>query len=98
MILLRVSGIAELSRTDPKMNDDGEGDDIWVELLPVQLVDAHRAGFLGRKKKGMTLLYKHLATRQPSFNHLLPAWDINNPRHKGHLSQECNEMRPRFCL
>lgn len=48
--LLRVSGVAELSRPDPKMNDDGEGDDFWVELLPVQLVDTHRAGFLEEKE------------------------------------------------
>lgn len=41
VILLRVSGVAELSRTNPKMNNDGEGDDIWVELLPVQLVNSH---------------------------------------------------------
>lgn len=41
VILLRVSGVAELSRPDPEMNDDGEGDDVWVELLPVQLVDTH---------------------------------------------------------
>lgn len=41
VILLGVSGVAELSRPDPKMNDDGEGDDVWVELLPVQLVDTH---------------------------------------------------------
>lgn len=51
VILLGVSGVAELSGPDPKMNDDGEGDDVWVELLPVQLVDTHRARFLeGRKK------------------------------------------------
>ena len=34
------------------MNDDGEGDDVWVELLPVQLVDAHRAWFLQEHKGG----------------------------------------------
>lgn len=50
VILLRVSGVAELSGPDPEMNDDGEGDDVWVELLPVQLVDAHRARFLWRKE------------------------------------------------
>lgn len=50
VILLRVSGVAELSRPNPEMNDDGEGDDVWVELLPVQLVDPHRAGFLGQRK------------------------------------------------
>lgn len=49
VILLGVSGVAELSRPYPKMHDDGEGDDVRVELLPVQLVDAHRAGFLGEK-------------------------------------------------
>lgn len=46
VILLRVSGVAELSRPNPKVNDDGEGDDVRVELLPVQLVDAHRARLL----------------------------------------------------
>lgn len=52
VILLGVSGVAELSGPDPKMNDNGEGDDVWVELLPVQLVDTHRARFLeGRKSQ-----------------------------------------------
>lgn len=46
VILLGVSGVAQLSGSDSKVNDDGEGDDVWVELLPVQLVDAHRARFL----------------------------------------------------
>lgn len=46
VILLGVSGVAQLSRSDSKVNDDGEGDDVWVELLPVQLVDTHRARFL----------------------------------------------------
>lgn len=50
VILLRVSGVAQLSGADPKVNDDGEGDDVWVELLPVQLVDPHRAGFLQGNK------------------------------------------------
>lgn len=49
-ILLRVSGVAELSGADSEVNDDGEGDDVWVELLPVQLVDPHRAGFLQGNK------------------------------------------------
>lgn len=49
VILLGVSGVAELSGPYPKMHDDGEGDDVRVELLSVQLVDAHRAGFLGEK-------------------------------------------------
>lgn len=51
VILLRVSGVAELSRTNPEVNNDGEGDDLRVELLPVQLVDSHRARFLLRKKQ-----------------------------------------------
>lgn len=54
MILLRVSSVAELSGPDAEMNDDGEGDDVWIELLPVQLVDSHGAGFLdGEKKESM---------------------------------------------
>lgn len=74
VILLRVSGVAELSRADPEMNDDGKGDDIGVELLPVQLVDTHRAGFLrgeGKSVQPVMLQYKHihLTTRQPSFTH-----------------------------
>ena len=48
-ILLGVSGVAELGGTDPEVNDDGEGDDVRVELFPVQLVDAHRAWFLWGK-------------------------------------------------
>lgn len=51
MILLRVSGVAQLSGSDSEVDDDGEGDDIWVELLPVQLVDTHRAGFLQEYKR-----------------------------------------------
>lgn len=50
VILLGVSGVAELRRPDPKMHDDGEGDDVWVELLPVQLVDTHGARFLREKQ------------------------------------------------
>lgn len=50
VILLGVSGVAQLSRSDAKVNDDGEGDDVWVELLPVQLVDTHRAWFLHEYK------------------------------------------------
>ena len=50
VILLRVSSVAELSGPDPKMNNYGEGDDFWVELFSVQLVDSHRAGFLGQKE------------------------------------------------
>lgn len=41
VILLRVSCVAELSRPDPEMNNDRKGDDVWVELLPVQLVNTH---------------------------------------------------------
>lgn len=48
------------------MHDDGEGDDVWVELLPVQLVDAHRAGFLPGGEKGYKKRYA--ATSQPAFN------------------------------
>lgn len=44
--LLRVSGIAELSRADSEMDDDWERDDVWVKLFPIQLVYPHRAGFL----------------------------------------------------
>lgn len=51
VILLRVSSVAELSGPDAEMNDDGEGDYIWVELLPVQLVDTHWAGFLDREQQ-----------------------------------------------
>lgn len=54
VILLGVSGVAELSGPDAEVNDDGEGDDVWVELLPVQLVDAHRARFL-KNREGRTL-------------------------------------------
>lgn len=54
VFLLRVSGVAELSRSDPEVDDDGEGDDVRVELLPVQLVDAHGAGFL-REQTEMSL-------------------------------------------
>lgn len=46
MILLRVACIAELGGPDPEVNDDGEGDDVGVELLAVQLVDTHRARLL----------------------------------------------------
>lgn len=46
VVLLRVSCVAELSGPDAEVNNDWEGDDVWVELLPVQLVDAHRAGLL----------------------------------------------------
>ncbi|MEQ2182450.1 hypothetical protein GOODEAATRI_022402 [Goodea atripinnis] len=38
VILLRVSSVAELSGPDAEVNDDGECDDVWVELLPVQRV------------------------------------------------------------
>lgn len=51
VILLRVSSVAELSGPDAEMNDDGEGDYVWVELLPVQLVDTHWAGFLDRDQQ-----------------------------------------------
>lgn len=85
------------------MNDDGESDDVWVELLPVQLVDAHRARFLQggeKKQRSQHSEEKHIyiATGQPSISHLLPAYEIkNNPPNKGHLSQEHNEMKPRLC-
>lgn len=93
MCLLRVSGVAELSRPDPKMNDDGEGDDVWVELLPVQLVDTHRAGFLEEKEARRVSAHSQVAIRQPPFNHPLPVCEItNNPHLKGRLSRECNEM------
>lgn len=62
VILLRVSGIAELSRTNPEVNDDGEGDDVWVELLPVQLVDPYRARLLQGKKE------KKVASQSPATN------------------------------
>ena len=96
--LLRVSGVAELSRPDPKMNDDGEGDDVWVELFPVQLVDTHRAGFLvgerSQNSEPWCSTHSHAAMRQPppSFNHLLSIREITNNLHlKDRLSQECNE-------
>ena len=57
VILLRVSGVAELSRPDPEVNDDGEGDDFRVELLPVQLVDSHRARFLGAEEVRRSVLW-----------------------------------------
>lgn len=56
VILLGVSGVAQLSRSDSKVNDDGEGDDVWVELLPVQLVDTHRAWFLHTHTKATALI------------------------------------------
>lgn len=56
VILLGVSGVAELSGSDSKVNDDGEGDDVWVELLPVQLVDTHRARFLHTHAEATALI------------------------------------------
>lgn len=53
VILLGVSGVAQLSGPDSEVNDDGEGDDVWVELLPVQLVDSHRAWFLQEHRRHM---------------------------------------------
>lgn len=82
VILLGVSGIAELSRPDSKVNDDGEGDDIWVELLPVQLVDTHRARFLaGIKKKMPELRVKKTQT---------VTWKsvTNNPHQMERLSEK----------
>lgn len=81
VILLRVSGIAELSGPDPKMNDDGEGDDVWVELLSVQLVNPHGARFLGKKGQRMNKNHISISTWQLSFNHLLSMREINNPYH-----------------
>lgn len=50
----------------------------------------------GKKKPVQWVMtrYKHIhtATRQQSFKHLQPICGItNNPRHKGRLSQKCNE-------
>lgn len=66
VILLGVSGVAQLSRSDSEVNDDGEGDDVWVELLPVQLVDAHRAWFLHAYKSRSieTRSYSHARVRR----------------------------------
>lgn len=41
VILLGVSCVTELSGSDPKVDDDGESDDVRVELLSVELVDPH---------------------------------------------------------
>lgn len=49
--LLGVPSVAELGRPDAEVNDDGEGDDVGVKLLPIQLVDPHRAGFLWQQKQ-----------------------------------------------
>lgn len=70
VILLRVSGVAELSRTNPKMNNDGKGDDIWVELLPVQLVNPDRARFLQGKEGGTMSRYKFKHVSIQVFSHL----------------------------
>ena len=44
--LLGVSCVAQLGWPDPEVDDDRKGDDVMVELLSVQLVDAYRAGLL----------------------------------------------------
>lgn len=62
VLLLRVSGVAQLSRSDSEVNDDGEGDDIGVELLPVQLVDTHRAWFLQEYKRHT---HRHMHVKRP---------------------------------
>lgn len=67
VILLGVSGVAELSGPDPKMNNDGEGDDVWVELLPVQLVDTHRARFLEGRKKASAVSHDTVQTHSHSY-------------------------------
>lgn len=76
VILLGVSGVAQLSRSDSKVNDDGEGDDVWVELLPVQLVDTHRAWFLHVHKS-------HSIDSGQSINTFVqaPACEKMNPMH-----------------
>lgn len=50
-ILLGVPSVAELGRPDPKVDNDGEGDDLWIELLSVQLVNTHRARLLKQQQQ-----------------------------------------------
>lgn len=50
-ILLRIPSITELSRSYAKVDNNGEGNYIRIELFTVQLIDTNWAGFLGEKTK-----------------------------------------------
>lgn len=85
---LRVSSVAELSRSDSKVDDDGEGDDLRVELLSVQLINPHWAGFLEQKGTEKKCLH-HLHHHRPPYLFLLQQWYI-----LGHRPNTTPQQRP----
>lgn len=74
-ILLRISSITELSRSYPKVDNNGESNYIGIELFAVQLINTHWAGFLGEKENKI-----YLSDNISMENLLLLAYSIQEPQ------------------